>query len=156
QRIDGLDHKLDQRIAGVDQKIAGLDQKFDQKFATLDQKIDGVENRLTVRMDALRTETVSLKAELVAEIRRVDARIDSVDRELRTGSDLRAPPAAAEAPRLPGRLARPPRHGDPAAYPWGPCGFASASRGRSNGWDLTRSFARWPGDGAWPLRLAHR
>jgi hypothetical protein len=79
----------------------------------LDQKIDGVDARLTIKIDALRTETVSMKAELLAEIRRLDARIDSVDtridsvdrridgvdRELRTAIDIRERLAALEARR---------------------------------------------------------
>ena len=67
----------------------------------LDQKVDGVDTRVTVKLDALRTETVSLKSELLAEIRRVDARIDSVDRELRTAIDIRERLAALEARRTP-------------------------------------------------------
>jgi hypothetical protein len=72
---------------------------LDQKIAGLDQKIDGVDARLTVKLDALRTETISLKAELLAEIRRLDTRIDSVDRELRTAIDVRERLAALEARR---------------------------------------------------------
>jgi phage shock protein A len=72
---------------------------LDQKIAGLDQKIDGVDARLTVKLDALRTETLSLKAELLAEIRRLDTRIDSVDRELRTAIDVRERLAALEARR---------------------------------------------------------
>src|SRR5881227_1637554 len=68
---------LNQKIVGLDEKIDGVDQK-------LGQKIDGVDARLTVKIDGLRTETVSLKGELIAEIRRLDARIDGMDRELRT------------------------------------------------------------------------
>ena len=47
---------------------------LDQRVVSLDQKIDGVDARLTVKIDALRTETVSLKAELLAELRRLEAR----------------------------------------------------------------------------------
>lgn len=83
---------LDQKIAGVDQKIDGVDQK-------LSQKIDTVDTRLTVKLDALRAETVSMKAELIAEIRRLDARIDGMDRELRTAIDIRERLAALEARR---------------------------------------------------------
>jgi hypothetical protein len=72
---------------------------LDQKIAGLDQKIDGVDARLTVKLDALRTETLSLKAELLAEIRRLDTRIDGVDRELRTAIDVRERLAALEARR---------------------------------------------------------
>ena len=65
----------------------------------LDQKIDGVDTRLTIKLDALRTETTSMKAELLAEIRRLDARIDGMDRELRTAIDIRERLAALEARR---------------------------------------------------------
>lgn len=40
-----------------------------------------------------------MKGELVAEIRRLDARIDGVDRELRTAIDIRERLAALEARR---------------------------------------------------------
>ena len=71
----------------------------DQKLAGLDQKIEGVDVRLNVKIDALRTEVVSLRTELVAELRRVDTRIDAVDRELRTAIDIRERLAALEARR---------------------------------------------------------
>ena len=48
--------------------------------------------RLTVKIDALRTE-------VVAEIRRLDTRIDGMDRELRTAIDIRERLAALEARR---------------------------------------------------------
>ena len=62
-----------------------------------DQKIDAVEANLTTRIDSLRTETVSLKGEVLAEIRRLDTRIDGVDRELRIAIDIRERLAALEA-----------------------------------------------------------
>ena len=72
---------------------------LDQKIVGLDQKIDGVDARLTVKIDALRSE-------LIAEIRRVDTRIDGVDtriggleREVRTAIDIRERLAALEARR---------------------------------------------------------
>jgi predicted nucleic acid-binding Zn-ribbon protein len=54
---------------------------------------------LDERIDGVRTEMVSLRAELLAEIRRVDTRIDSVDRELRPAVDVRERLAALEARR---------------------------------------------------------
>ena len=86
---------------------------LDQKIVSLDQKIDGVDARLTVKFDALRTEMGSLRGEmgslrsemgslrgeLVAEIRRVDGRIDGLDRELKTALDIRERLAALEARR---------------------------------------------------------
>ena len=86
-------HALRGEIRVLDQKIIALDQKFDQK-------IDAVDSRLTIRMDALAAQIGSSKAELLSEIRRVDNRIDSVDRELRTAIDVRERLAALEA-RLP-------------------------------------------------------
>jgi hypothetical protein len=86
-------HALRGEIRVLDQKIIALDQKFDQK-------IDGVDSRLTIRIDALAAQIASSKAELLSEIRRVDNRIDSVDRELRTAINVRERLAALEA-RLP-------------------------------------------------------
>src|SRR5947208_4130231 len=79
--------------------LRGYIRVLDQRVVSLDQKIDGVDARLTVKIDGLRTETVSLKAELLAEIRRLDTRIDGVDRELRTAIDIRERLAALEARR---------------------------------------------------------
>ena len=81
---------LDQTIVVLDHKIVGLDQK-----------LDGVDARLTVKIDGLRAETASMKGELLAEIRRLDARIDGVDRELRTAIEIRERLAALEARRSP-------------------------------------------------------
>jgi hypothetical protein len=69
--------------------IRGDIRVLDQKIESLDQKT------------GLRTETVPLKGELLAEIRRLDARIDGVDRELRTAIDIRERLAALEARRSP-------------------------------------------------------
>ena len=87
--------------------LRGDTRVLDQKIIALDQKIDAVDTRLTIRIDALaaqitsfRAEMASHKAELLSEIRRVDNRIDSVDRELRTAIDVRERLAALEA-RLP-------------------------------------------------------
>ena len=54
---------------------------------------------LRAQIDSLRTETISMKAELIAEIRRLDAHIDGMDRELRTAIDIRERLAALEARR---------------------------------------------------------
>lgn len=62
----------------------------------LGQKIDGVDHKV----ESLRTVMVSLKGELLAEIRRLDTRIDSVDRELRIAIDIRERLAALEARRV--------------------------------------------------------
>jgi len=99
---------LDQRIIALDQKIDGFEAHLGAKIDALATKIGGVDPRLSTkidtvgnRLDSLRTETVSMKNELLAEIRRVDIRIDSVDRELRTAIDIRERLAALEARRSP-------------------------------------------------------
>ena len=101
-------HALRADIQRVDQKIdavnAGLGARIDSVDASLSAKIDNVDARLGAKIEAmdaklgaLRTETVSMKGELLAEIRRLDARIDGVDRELRTAVDVRERLAALEA-----------------------------------------------------------
>src|SRR6266542_773499 len=61
-------HALRGDIQRLEQKIDGVDQR-------LTQKIDGVDGRLTVKIDSLRTEIVSMKAEVLAEIRRLDTKM---------------------------------------------------------------------------------
>jgi hypothetical protein len=63
-------HAIRGDIRVLDQKIDGVDHRLTQKIDSLDQKIDSVDARLTIEIDALRTEMGSLKAELLAEIRR--------------------------------------------------------------------------------------
>jgi chromosome segregation ATPase len=92
---------LTARIDALDQKIDGVDARLTTKIDGLDRKIDDLDSRLTTKFDSLRTEMGSLKGELLAEIRRVDVRIDSVDRELRTAIDSRERLAALEARRVP-------------------------------------------------------
>src|SRR5262245_27672703 len=72
----------------------------------LDQKIDGVDGRLSIKIEVLQNELGSLRAELLAEIRRVDTRIDAVDvridgldHQIRTAIDVRERLAALEALR---------------------------------------------------------
>jgi hypothetical protein len=84
--------------------ILRLDAKVDGVDGRLSAKIDGLDGRLSAKIEAvdakvmsLRTETVSMKNELLAEIRRLDARIDGVDRELRTAIDIRERLATLEA-----------------------------------------------------------
>ena len=79
--------------------LRGEIRVLDQRIIGLDQKIDAVDVRLSTRLDGVRTEMGSLKNEILAEIRRVDGRIDSVDRELRTAIDVRERLAALEARR---------------------------------------------------------
>ena len=61
--------------------------------------VEDVDARLTIKIDALQAQTASMKNQLVSEIRRVDVRIDGMDRELRTAIDIRERLAALEARR---------------------------------------------------------
>ena len=104
QKIDGVDAKLTTKMDGLDARLTtkmdGLDARLTTKIDGLGDKVDDLDVRLTTKIDSLRTETVSLKGELLAEIRRVDIRIDGVDRELRTAIDVRERLAALEARRV--------------------------------------------------------
>jgi hypothetical protein len=60
---------------------------------TADGRLTGNRRRQAV------SETVALESELIAEIRRLDARMDGMDRELRTAIDIRERLAALEAHR---------------------------------------------------------
>ena len=93
-------HAIRGDIRLLDQKIDGADGRLTIKIDALGQKTDDSEGRLTTRIDSLRAETVSLKGELLAEIRRLDTRIDGVDRELRTAIDIRERLATLEARRV--------------------------------------------------------
>ena len=73
-------------------KIGGLDEKIGNLDARLTDKIESLDVRLTTKVGALRTE-------VVAELRRVDNRIDGLDREVRTAIDIRERLAALEARR---------------------------------------------------------
>jgi len=65
----------------------------------IDEKVESLDARLTDKLDALGAQMGHMKGELIAEIRRLDARIDGVDRELRTAIDIRERLAALEARR---------------------------------------------------------
>jgi hypothetical protein len=67
----------------------------------LNEKIDGAQSLLLEKINSLRVEMTSARRELISEIRRLDTRIDSVDRELHTAIDIRARLAALEARREP-------------------------------------------------------
>jgi len=101
QKIDELDQRITQKIDGLDQrlsqKIDGVDQRLTQRIDGIEEKIGGVDQRLGERIDSLRTEMVSMKGELIAEIRRVDVRIDGVERTLGITIDVRERLAALEA-----------------------------------------------------------
>ena len=59
QALRGDVRVLDQKIDSLDQKIDGVDHR-------LGEKIGGVDARLTTKIVGLRSETVSMKAELLA------------------------------------------------------------------------------------------
>jgi len=80
-------------IAPVLHALRGAIRLLDQKIDGLDQKIGAVDARLTVKIDAVRNE-------MIVEIRRVDTRIEGVDRELRTAIDIRERLAAFETRHL--------------------------------------------------------
>ena len=88
--------RLDQKIDGVD---TGLSHKIDGVDARLSARIDNMDTRLGDKIDSLAAQMGHMKGELIAEIRRVDVRIDGVDRELRTAIDIRERLAALEARR---------------------------------------------------------
>jgi flagellar capping protein FliD len=88
--------RLDQKIDGVD---TGLSHKIDGVDARLSARIDNMDTRLGDKIDSLAAQMGHMKGEPIAEIRRVDARIDGVDRELRTAIDIRERLAALEARR---------------------------------------------------------
>jgi flagellar capping protein FliD len=88
--------RLDQKIDGVD---TGLSHKIDGVDARLSARIDNMDARIGDKIDSLAAQMGHMKGELIAEIRRVDARIDGVDRELRTAIDIRERLAALEARR---------------------------------------------------------
>jgi hypothetical protein len=96
-----VDHGVAAVEARVDHRLAALEGKVDHGLAALAGKIDNLDTRLTVRLDSLRTEMVSMKGELLAEVRRLDVRIAGVDRELQTAIDVRERLAALEARRAP-------------------------------------------------------
>ena len=103
QKIGALDAKLDLKIGALDAKlterIGALDTKVTERIDALDIKFDHKITMVEVKLDSLRAETASMKNELVSEIRRVDTRIDGVERELRLALDIRDRLTALEARR---------------------------------------------------------
>jgi uncharacterized coiled-coil DUF342 family protein len=63
------------------------------------QGVKGEMQGLGARVDSLRAEMGAMKGELLAEIRRLDTRIDGVERELHIALDVRERLAALEARR---------------------------------------------------------
>jgi hypothetical protein len=96
---DQIKKALQDVVARELHAIRGDIRVLDQKIVALHRKIDNVDARLTVRIDALGAQLTSYRAEPLAEIRRVDGRIDSIDRERRTALDVRERLAALEARR---------------------------------------------------------
>jgi hypothetical protein len=83
-------HEINGKLSVLDERVTALDHKMDQKISLVEVKID-----------ALRTEMSAMKNELTAELRRVDGRLDGLDRELRFAIDVRERIAALEARRTP-------------------------------------------------------
>jgi hypothetical protein len=92
-------HSLRGEIRVLDEKLThkmdGVEARLSARIDSVDFKVDAVD----IKLGSLRTEMLSMKAELLAEIRRLDVRIDGVDRELRTAIDVRERLAALEARR---------------------------------------------------------
>jgi hypothetical protein len=92
-------HELRGEIHATRADLRRIDEKIDSLDARLTGKVDSLDGRLTGKLDALAAQMGHMKGELIAEIRRLDARVDGVDRELRTAIDIRERLAALEARR---------------------------------------------------------
>ena len=96
-------HALRGDIRVINEKVTALDQKIDGVDARLGGNIDGVETRLLDKIKdldvRLTTKIDSLRNEIISEIRRLDTRMDGVDRELHAAIDIRERLAALEARR---------------------------------------------------------
>jgi hypothetical protein len=55
----------------------------------LNEKVDNAQGLLIEKINTLRVEMSSTRGEMLAEIRRLDTRLDGVDRELHTAIDIR-------------------------------------------------------------------
>ena len=71
--------------------------RLNGRIAALEASPDVVDAKVA----SLRTEIVSMKHELHAEIRRLDARVDTLERELRSAIEIRERLAALEARQRP-------------------------------------------------------
>ena len=91
--LRGEIHELRGEMHGVRGDIRVLDERLGHKMTVIEQKIDSLDARVMIKLDAT-------KAELVSEIRRVDTRIDGVERELHVAIDIRERLAALEARRV--------------------------------------------------------
>ena len=95
-------HELRGEIHAIHGALAGLRgelQAVRTDIERVDEKFDKVDARLNNKIDSLAAQMGHVRGELVAEIRRVDARIDGVDRERRTAIDIRERLAAVESRR---------------------------------------------------------
>jgi hypothetical protein len=92
-------HELRGDLRGLDGRLTALDAKFTEKIDALDAKFDHKISMFEIKLDSFRAEAMSMKNELISEIRRVDTRIDGVERELRLALDVRERLAALEARR---------------------------------------------------------
>jgi polyhydroxyalkanoate synthesis regulator phasin len=102
-KIVALDAKLTEKIGALDAKVTeridALDAKVTERIEALDVKLDHKISIVEVKLDSFRAETMSMKNELISELRRVDTRIDGVERELRLTLDIRDRLTALEAHR---------------------------------------------------------
>jgi polyhydroxyalkanoate synthesis regulator phasin len=102
-KVGALDAKLTEKIGALDAKVTeridALDAKVTERIEALDAKLDHKISIVEVKLDSFRAETMSMKNELISELRRVDTRIDGVERELRLALDIRDRLTALEARR---------------------------------------------------------
>ena len=89
----------DQIKAALQDLIAPELQAIRSDIRRLDEKIDAGDARQSIKIDSLQAQMGSMKNELVSEIRRVDVRLDGMERELRIAIDIRERLAALEARR---------------------------------------------------------
>ena len=79
-RIDAVEHRMDERFAGVDQRFTAVEQRMDERFHAVDErlavaeqredeKLASLENRLTARMEAFHWRTLAgMAAMLLAHL----------------------------------------------------------------------------------------
>jgi len=70
--------RLDERI---ESGVRRLDEKIESSFGRLDEKVGTTSQRLDGKID-------SRKAEMISEIRRLDTRLDSLERDLKLGISI--------------------------------------------------------------------
>lgn len=77
-------------IKALQIEIKRLDEKTDNRFASLDEKID-------TRFISLDGKVDSLRREMIAEIKRLDDKVDYLDEKIDTAIQIRERLAALEA-----------------------------------------------------------